>query len=168
MILRRILQGLALAVAAVALGVLLQSLVPEPLRQVAIVDCDRTIYDGYATPAAILRAHARAESDEADWAVGDDGISRGRLQINERYHAERAELYGEYDPANCFDALRVASGIWQDNARHFALAWRGDPDTWAVRRFELTVCAYRQGWAGRAGGRRTGTTSGLWGGRSEN
>jgi hypothetical protein len=151
MILRRILQGLALCIAMVALSVVLEELVPEPPAP-AVPAPARTLYDGYATPAWILRAHARAESDEEDWAIGDDGISWGRMQINERYHAERAALYGEYDPANCFDALRVASGIWQANARHFTEAWRGDPDTWAARRFELTVCAYRQGWRGASRG----------------
>jgi hypothetical protein len=151
MILRRILQGLALCIATVVLSVVLEELVPEPPAP-DVPSPARTLYDGYTTPAWILRAHARAESDEMDWAVGDDGISRGRMQINERYHAERAALYGEYDPANCFDALRVANGIWQANARHFALAWRGDPDTWAARRFELTVMAYRQGWRGASRG----------------
>jgi hypothetical protein len=150
-IIRCILQGLALSVAAVVLGVLLQGLVPEPPAAPAPAPA-RTLYDGYATPAWILRAHACAESDEMDWAVGDDGISRGRMQLNERYHAERATAWGEYDPANCFDALRVADGIWQANARHFAEAHRGDPDTWAARRFELTVCAYRQGWRGASRG----------------
>jgi hypothetical protein len=122
---------------------------PEP---VAPSPPKRTLYDGYATPAWILRAHARAESDETDWAIGDDGRSRGRMQINEDYHAERAAAWGEYDPHNVYDALRIADRVWQENARHFAEAWRGDPDTWAARRFELTVAAYRQGWRGASRG----------------
>lgn len=137
-----------LALLILAAGFALQELAPRPPASAAPVP-PRTLYDGYTTPAAILRAHAVVESGEADWAIGDDGKSRGRLQINEQFHAQRAAKFGPYDPHNCFDALRVADGIWQGNARYFAaIVPRGDPDTWAGRREDLTIAAYRQGVGG--------------------
>jgi len=108
-----------------------------------------SLYDGYATPAAILRAHARVESDEMDWAIGDGGRSHGRMQINETFRAERVRAWGEYDPHNCFDAVRIADRIWQENAKAFPSGpTRGPPETWARQREDLTIAAYRQGVAG--------------------
>lgn len=104
---------------------------PQAQRRAASV----SIYDGYKTPAAILRGIARAESDETDSAIGDDGISIGRMQLNERFHALRAAAWGEYDPRNPFDAIRIADHILQDDYGYF--------HSWP-----LAVAAYRQGIAG--------------------
>jgi hypothetical protein len=68
-------------------------------------------------PSRILRAIARAESNESDEALGDDGVSVGRFQINERYHRERARLYGEYNPCIALEAARIAGGLYIDNLR---------------------------------------------------
>lgn len=119
---------------------------PEPAPH---AERPASIYDGYATPAAILRAHARVESDEMDWAIGDQGRSRGRMQINESFRAERVRKWGEYDPHKAEDAIRIASEIWQENAKAFAeRPMRGHPETWARQREDLTIAAYRQGVAG--------------------
>lgn len=90
-------------------------------------------YEGYLTQEWILRGIAIVESGENDRAVGDDGISVGRMQINERYHAERAAKWGEYDPRDADDAIRIASCIIQENMTHF-----GDE--------RLAVNAYNAGW----------------------
>lgn len=76
-----------------------------------------TVYDGYATPAWVLKGIALTESGGDDNAVGDDGVSIGRMQINETFHDERVRFYGEYDPKKTADAIRVASCIFQDNYR---------------------------------------------------
>lgn len=80
-----------------------------------------------------------------DWAIGDDGKSRGRMQINEVYHAQRAAQFGEYDPHNCFDALRVADGIWQENFAYWsALVPYDEPDRARVVE-DLTIASYQRG-----------------------
>ena len=95
-----------------------------------------TVYEaavlGTIVPAALLRAVAIVESAERDHAVGDDGISVGRYQLNELYHAERAGRWGEYDPRDPLAAGYVAARILQDNLRLLG--------TW-----ELAIAAYRQG-----------------------
>jgi hypothetical protein len=136
-----------LFLACLAAGFLAQELVPAPRPlQSPIATSRKSLYDGYATSAAILRAHARVESDEMDWAVGDDGRSRGRMQICETFHEARAAAYGNYDPHNCFDAIRIADRIWQANAHYFEhVSPRGDPDVWANRRLDLTISSYCSG-----------------------
>ena len=93
------------------------------------------IYDGYATPTWVLRGIARAESGECDSAIGDDGISLGRCQLNSRYAADRARAWGRFDPFQPNDAIRVASCILQENLRELG-SW------------DLAIAAYRQGVAG--------------------
>lgn len=66
-------------------------------------------------PADILRGIAITESNENDRAIGDDGISKGRMQINETFHNERAEKYGDYDPFNPLDAAIIAGYIFMEN-----------------------------------------------------
>jgi len=66
-------------------------------------------------PAGILHGIARAESDEDDAAVGDQGRSRGRFQINEDFRAERVRLYGEYDPHDPGQAAILAGRIYMAN-----------------------------------------------------
>lgn len=75
------------------------------------------LYSGYATPANILRGIARVESDEQDKALGDDGLSRGRMQLNKRYDAERADKWGRFDPFIAADAIRIADCILMENLR---------------------------------------------------
>lgn len=133
--------GVLWTLIAIALSLIIYpELAPEP-----VPSAPRSLYDGYATPAAILRAHACVESDEMDWAVGDDGMSRGRMQINESFHAERAAAFGEYDPHNCFDALRVADGIWQENFIYWSeLVPYDEPDRARVIE-DLTIASYQRG-----------------------
>jgi hypothetical protein len=75
------------------------------------------IYSGYATPANILRGIARVESDERDKALGDDGLSRGRMQLNKRYDAERAAKWGHFDPFVAVDSVRIADCILMENLK---------------------------------------------------
>lgn len=93
-------------------------------------------YDGYLTPASILQGIARAESTERDGAIGDDGISRGRMQLNSHYDAPRARAWGKFDPFSPIDSVRIASCIFQDNLKQLG----GDED--------LAIAAYRQGVGG--------------------
>jgi hypothetical protein len=96
-----------------------------------------TLYDvcveGTLVPAARLQAHARAESDELDSAIGDGGLSRSRFQLYEVYHAYRAEKYGEYDINDPAQAGRTAALFIQDTI----YAFPGDP--------EMQMTAYRWG-----------------------
>ena len=97
----------------------------------------------------MLQGIARAESGETDSAIGDDGISMGRFQINERYHAQRAAAWGEYDPFEPRQAAAIAAHILRENAAYFAKVSRvADPSTWTERRDELTIASYRQGIGG--------------------
>lgn len=82
--------------------------------------------------ADILRGIARVESDERDYVVGDDGISVGRMQINERWREERVRKYGEYDPRDAFDAVFITAKIFNDNLKIL-----GSED--------LAIAAHRQG-----------------------
>ncbi|GAB6276273.1 MAG: hypothetical protein SAMD01599839_08130 [Rectinema sp.] len=66
-------------------------------------------------PADILRGIAITESNENDRAIGDDGISKGRMQINETFHDERAKKYGDYDPFSPLDAAIIAGYIFVEN-----------------------------------------------------
>lgn len=66
-------------------------------------------------PADILRGIAITESNENDRAIGDDGISKGRMQINETFHNERAKKYGDYDPFSPLDAAIIAGYIFMEN-----------------------------------------------------
>ena len=83
-------------------------------------------------PANILRAIAITESNENDDAVGDDGISRGRMQLNELYHDERVMKYGEYNPFNSLGSVVIAGFLFMDN-----LVRLGDIDK--------AIAAHRQG-----------------------
>ena len=88
---------------------------------------------GTCVPAELLRAIAMAESDEIDEAIGDDGRSRGRMQINEDFRAARIELIGgSYDPHNPYDSTRLAALILDEHFREF-----GD--------WPRAVSAYNQG-----------------------
>ena len=107
-----------------------------------------TVYEvavlGTIVPARLLRAIAIVESSERDHATGDDGVSIGRYQLHERYHAERAERWGEYNPRDPLAAGIIAARILEDNYCQL-----GD--------WTLAICAYRQGVTGV---RRNGAT--MW------
>ena len=102
----------------------------------ALPERDKTIYEiaeGITgAPAYILRGIALTESGEDDTAVGDDGVSMGRMQLNENYHAERAKKYGGYDPFNPLESVIIAGYLYMDNLKRF-----GDSD--------LAIAAHRQG-----------------------
>lgn len=82
-----------------------------------------SIYDaavlGTDIPAELFLALAMAESGERDSAIGDDGASIGRYQINERFRAERVRLYGWYDPRDPIQAGHVAARILQAHYKRF-------------------------------------------------
>lgn len=67
------------------------------------------------TPATILRAIARAESNERDDVPGDGGISLGRFQVNETFRDWRVSRYGEYDPTDPYSAAVLAGKIYADS-----------------------------------------------------
>jgi len=95
-------------------------------------------------PAEILHGIACAESNEDDGAIGDQGRSRGRFQINEDFREERVRLYGEYDPHDPGQAAILAGRIYMDN-----LARLGNEAD--------AIAAHRQG---ATGVKRNGAT--LW------
>ena len=68
-------------------------------------------------PESILRGIAFAESTYNPDAIGDDGVSIGLCQINETFHAERARLYGEYNPWCPLDSLLIAGRLYSDNLK---------------------------------------------------
>jgi len=86
-------------------------------------------------PEEVLRGIAFAESSYRPDAVGDDGISIGLCQINERYRAERVAKWGEYNPWCPLDSLILTGRIYEENLRIL-----GDQD--------LAIAAHRQGAAG--------------------
>lgn len=105
-------------------------------KKVLLPPMNKTIYEIAeeitGAPAHILRGIAIAESREDDTAIGDDGISKGRMQLNENYHAERAKKYGEYNPFNPLDSVVISGYIYMENLRRL-----GDSD--------LAIAAHRQG-----------------------
>ena len=68
-------------------------------------------------PESILRGIAFAESTYNPDAIGDDGVSIGLCQINETFHAERANKYGEYNPWCPLDSLLIAGRLYMDNLK---------------------------------------------------
>lgn len=75
-----------------------------------------TLYEravmGTPVPARLLRAVAIVESGERDDAIGPDGHDKGRMQLRELFHDERAALYGQdYDPHNPIQSTRIAALI---------------------------------------------------------
>ena len=99
--------------------------------------------------ALILSGIMLAESGGNPLAIGDDGISIGAYQINERFHAERAEKWGEYDPRDPAQARRIASEIVRSNYEELLPTLRIiDPSQWDDLRVTLAIASYRQGVAG--------------------
>jgi hypothetical protein len=124
-----------------------------PLLCLLCLSCAPVAYPS-RVPAWPLDGIRMAESSGRADAVGDDGISIGAYQINERFHAERARKFGEYDPRREEDARRIAKAILYENYRRLLPTVRRiDPDSWDTLRQDLAIAAYRQGVAGV---RRTG------------
>ena len=86
-------------------------------------------------PAWILRGIAMTESTCNAHAVGDDGVSLGMFQLNEKYHDERALKYGEFDAYNPEQAVLIAGYIMADNMRR-------------LHNLRDAISAYRQGVTG--------------------
>ena len=86
-------------------------------------------------PAWILRGIAMTESGGNPDAVGDDGVSIGMFQLNEKYHEERASKYGEFDARNTEQAILIAGYIMHHNLLIF-------------KNYKDAIAAYRQGISG--------------------
>lgn len=70
-------------------------------------------------PIEILQGIAFAESSCDQDAIGDDGISTGRFQINERFHAYYAKLYGEYNQWCPLDTAILTGRIYMADLEAF-------------------------------------------------
>jgi hypothetical protein len=99
-------------------------------------------------PAETLEGIAVTESDEMDSAVGDDGISMGRFQINETFRAERVRSFGTYNPRNPVQAAILTGRIYMVNLTYFtARLKKTDPNgTWKAQ--FMAIAAHNQGQAG--------------------
>jgi soluble lytic murein transglycosylase-like protein len=101
----------------------------EPIPEsVEPAPSELTLYEravmGTPVPARLLRAVAIVESGERDDAIGPDGHDKGRMQLRELYHAERAALYGQdYNPHNPVHATRIAALILAGHFERFG-DWR--------------------------------------------
>lgn len=91
-------------------------------------------------PVEILEGIAFAESTFDQYAIGDDGISLGRFQINEKYHAYNAATYGEYNPMCPLDSAILTGKIYMADLK-------------ALGSVDKAIAAHNQGRAGvRANG----------------
>ena len=144
--------SILLAIVALAMGIAPYKPLPM-VHADGFTFCRPSLYQ-YASlqtgvNADTLQGIAKVESDETDSAIGDDGISMGRFQINERHHKMRAAAWGKYDPFEPMQAATIAGHILVENAAYFAKVSRVcDPSTWTERRNELTIASYRQGIGG--------------------
>ena len=86
-------------------------------------------------PAYIVRGLHFAESSYGENTNHPCPFDRGEFGINERYHAERAEKWGEYNPDNALQSAILAGNIIMENLA-------------ALGSYDLAVCAYRQGVTG--------------------
>ena len=84
------------------------------------------------TSAYILKALAIVESDEDDSAIGDDGVSLGRFQINERFREWNVATFGEYDPCDPYSAAVFVGRLYQYNHSRLGTHYRA-------------IAAHRQG-----------------------
>jgi hypothetical protein len=108
---------------------------PLPVVEVRVLTLYDVCVDGTIVPASRLRAHARAESEERDDKPGDGGLSISRFQLYEtpKYHAWRAQRWGEYNPHDPGEAGRIAALFIQD----IMVAFPGDE--------AMQMTAYRWG-----------------------
>ena len=93
-------------------------------------------------PESILRGIAFAESTYNPDAIGDDGVSIGLCQINETFHAERANKYGEYNPWCPLDSLLIAGRLYMDNLK-------------VLKSQRLAITAHKMGFTGAKRGEVT-------------
>lgn len=85
--------------------------------------------------SAVLKGLARAESDEDDTAVGDDGHSVGRYQWHDRYLADYQRRFGDFDPLDpLMSSVRAGQSLVANEA--------------ALGCVRLAIAAHRQGRAG--------------------
>ena len=63
-------------------------------------------------PVELLYGFAFAESTYDQWAMGDDGVSFTRFQINEKFHEYNARTYGEYNPMCPLDTAILTGKIF--------------------------------------------------------
>ncbi len=87
-----------------------------PIIQLSIYEIAEQVT---GAPANILKAIAIVESNENDSAIGDDGISMGRMQINELYREERVSKYGDYNPFDALDSVILSGHIYMANFNIF-------------------------------------------------
>lgn len=86
-------------------------------------------------PVEILYGIAFAESTYIQDAIGDDGISCGRFQINEKFHEYNAKTYGEYNPMCPLDTAILTGKIFM-------------ADLAALGNVEDAIAAHNQGRTG--------------------
>ena len=86
-------------------------------------------------PADILRGIHFAESSYGKNLDHPAPFDRGDFGINEKYHAERAAKWGEYNPDCPLQSAILAGHIIMEN---FAL----------LGSYDLAICAFRQGVTG--------------------
>ena len=84
------------------------------------------------TSASILKALAIAESSEADSAIGDDGVSFGRFQINETFREWNIATFGDYNPTDPYSSAALAGRLYQYNRARLGTHYRA-------------IAAHRQG-----------------------
>lgn len=86
-------------------------------------------------PIGILYGMAFAESTYSQWAMGDDGVSFTRFQINETFHEYNAATYGEYNPCCPLDTAILTGKIFM-------------ADLAALGNVEDAIAAHNQGRTG--------------------
>lgn len=86
-------------------------------------------------PEDIIKGFHFAESSYGKNLNHPNKMDRGEFGINEKYHAERAAKWGEYNPDCPLQAAIIAGYIYMENLS-------------VLQSEELAVCAYRQGVAG--------------------
>lgn len=82
--------------------------------------------------SVVLRGMARAESDELDCAIGDDGHSVGRYQWHDAYLQWYKDTYGDFDPRDpLMSSVRAGQSLVANEATLGCL--------------EMAIAAHRQG-----------------------
>ncbi len=105
-----------------------------------------SVFEGYPTPAPILRGLIMTESGGRASAIGDDGLSRGAGQLNRKFDKERAFWWGRFDPLNIHDSIRITSRLFEANMKALLMTENIiDPSTWEEKRVRIAIGAHRQG-----------------------
>jgi hypothetical protein len=74
-------------------------------------------------PVKIIKGLSFAESSGGKNLKHADPLVKGEFGLNERFHAERAKKFGEYDPEDRLEAATLTGKMYCDN-----LAFFGDED----------------------------------------